>query len=145
MNQAKILLIEPDRVLARSYIKFLSSFGFSITHVSTAQDALIAADKTCPDLVICELLLVSHSGIEFLYEFRSYHDWQGIPIIILSNVSLGEFFGSQKGLYSTLGVGKYLYKPSTSLKALLKEINELIGEGRAYESTKDQSHSTISD
>lgn len=119
-----ILLIEPDRRLAATYQKALKTAGHDVTTASGAQAAIMAADNAKPDLVILELQLVGHSGIEFLYEFRSYLDWQAIPVIIQSQVPPGEFSDSRQLLAQELGVKAYLYKPHTTLRRLLAEVDE---------------------
>lgn len=122
---AQILLIEPDRVLARIYFEALTSAGHKVQICATAQAAIFCADEIKPDIVLLELQLVAHSGIEFLYEFRSYPDWESIPVIITTNVPAGEFAGSWKLLRDQLAVSQYLYKPLTSLKRLVSTVNEL--------------------
>lgn len=121
---AQILLVEPDRLLARIYFECLTVAGHTVQICATAQSAIFCADDITPDVVILELQLVSHSGIEFLYEFRSYPDWQDIPVIANTNVPAGEFSGSWKILRDQLGVAQYLYKPVTNLKKLLSTVNE---------------------
>ena len=64
-----ILLIEPSRLLAEQYCRFFESRGHSIAWREDAQGGVIAADEQKPDVVIVELLLAGHSGVEFLYEF----------------------------------------------------------------------------
>lgn len=73
-----------------------------------------------------ELQLVGHSGIEFLYEFRSYPDWQNVPLIIHTHVPPSEFAGARDLLMKELGAHTYLYKPHTSLKKLLGTIREAL-------------------
>lgn len=120
---AHILLIEPDRVLAETYTQSLKSAGHSVTPCASAQSAILAADKNRPDLVILEIQLIEHSGIEFLYEFRSYSDWQSIPIIIHSIVPGLEFNNNRKILREQLKVENYLDKQKTSLAELVKRVN----------------------
>ena len=120
-----ILLIEPDKVLAKTYSRLLKGRGDRVAVANTAQQAVIKADNSKPDLVILELQLVSHSGIEFLYEFRSYPDWQKIPVIINSSVPAIEFIGSSNGLSGELSITRYLYKPNTSLRQLLRAVEEI--------------------
>jgi DNA-binding response OmpR family regulator len=123
---SNILLIEPDHILADTYRQALANDGHQITAVPTAQAAISAADDAKPDLVVLELQLVEHSGIEFLYEFRSYTDWQAIPVIVQTQVPPGEFQGSWPLLRQELGVQAYLYKPQTSLKQLRQHVSEFI-------------------
>lgn len=121
---AHILLIEPDRKLAATYAQALMVHGHSVVVGTTAQKGILAADDRKPDVVVLELQLVAHSGIEFLYEFRSYADWQAIPVIICTNVMPGEFAASEQ-LLNRLGVRAYHYKPRTSLKMLVESIEEI--------------------
>lgn len=120
---AEILLIEPDRLLAESYVRALEAAGHGVNAASGAQAAILAADAIRPDMVVLELQLVEHSGIEFLYEFRSYQDWQGVPVIIQTNVPAAEFNDSWRLLRDELGVREYLYKPHTSLRQLIASVN----------------------
>jgi DNA-binding response OmpR family regulator len=127
----KILLVEPDRPLAKTYASALQSAGHAPGVSGGAQAAILAADHIKPDLVILELQLVEHSGIEFLYEFRSYDDWQATPVIIHSHVPQNEFAGSLDVLKSQLGVSVYLYKPQTSLKDLILAVQDELAAVKA--------------
>jgi len=119
----KILLVEPDQKLAQTYTEYLVARGHAVVGRMGAQSGILAADCQEPDVVILELQLAAHSGAEFLHEFRSYGDWQHIPVIILSNVAPQEFRASEK-LLRKLGVKVYLYKPTTSLAGLLSAVEE---------------------
>lgn len=121
-----ILLIEPDSVLANTYQQALKQTGHAVRLSRTAQEAIHSADMVRPDLVILELQLVSHSGIEFLYEFRSYTEWQSIPVVVHSVVPPAEFQASWQVLKGDLGVRAYHYKPRTSLKKLLSVVHEFV-------------------
>lgn len=111
-----ILLIEPDKLLASQYAGFLNGKGYSVRHADNAQDAVLAADRQSPDLVIIEPLLASHSGIEFLYEFRSYGEWQSVPIIVLSRATADDL-GLNDKARQDMGL-TVLYKPETTLDKL---------------------------
>jgi DNA-binding response OmpR family regulator len=120
---ADILLIEPDKLLAETYFLALDAAGHHVMACAGAQSAVMVADRHRPELVILELQLVEHSGIEFLYEFRSYPEWQAIPVIVNSLVPPAEF-QTNALLQDELGVVAYLYKPHTSLKQLLNTVSE---------------------
>jgi len=125
---ANILIIEPDRVLARTYAGALEATGHEVQASTTAQDALQAADETRPDVVLLELQLVSHGGVEFLYEFRSYADWQDVPVVIVSNVPPAEFNQSVGVMTKHLGIAGYCYKPQTNLKRLQRAVDSILAE-----------------
>lgn len=121
----KILLLEPNRMLAQQYIRFLSNEGYRVAWCENAQHGVAEADALQPDLVIVELLLAGHSGIEFLYEFRSYADWLKVPVLILSGINQLSAGVSDASL-DELGVGAYLYKPETSLVQLGRQVRKLL-------------------
>jgi DNA-binding response OmpR family regulator len=100
--------------------------GHEVQAAGSAQAAIMSADVIRPDLVILELQLVEHSGIEFLYEFRSYPEWQAVPVIVQSQVPPAEFAGSWQLLQDELGVRAYLYKPRTALVQLLSDVNKYL-------------------
>lgn len=122
---ADILLIEPDLILAKTYQQALAHEGHRVKVCAGAQSGILAADQHAPELVILELQLVEHSGVEFLYEFRSYPEWQNVPVVVHSNVPPGEFSESWRLLKNELGVAAYLYKPRASLRELLNQISQL--------------------
>ncbi len=112
-----ILLIEPDKLLASSYKVALERTGHIVSHAVSAQDAVHQADVAMPDVVVLELQLPSHNGIEFLYEFRSYSEWLNIPIVLHTFVPPHELAHAAT-LSAELGVVRTLYKPETSLVRL---------------------------
>ena len=120
-----VLLLEPDKVLQNLYVSTLESTGYTVVSASTAQEAISLADSAKPDAIVLELQLVEHSGIEFLYELRSYADWQKLPVVINTIVPPSEFKDNYELLMGELGAKSYLYKPDSSLKELTSSINEL--------------------
>ena len=123
---ARIILIEPDRSLAEIYVKAAKQAGHTLVPCASAQAAILSADQQRPDLLIIELQLIEHSGIEFLYEFRSYAEWADIPLIIQSNVPPSEFASNWQLFKEQLNISHYLYKPQATLRDLLKTIEQVL-------------------
>jgi len=122
---AQLLLIEPDDQLADDYTTALVYVGHRVSRVSGAQEAISAADKVQPHLVIMEIQLANHNGVEFLYEFRSYPEWQNIPVVILSMIPPTEF-KQATSLWKELCVYAYHYKPRTTLSQLIASVDGLV-------------------
>ena len=120
----RILLLEPNTLLGSQYVNYLKQHGFKVLWSQNAQTAIMSADKEQPDIVVIELLLAGHSGIEFIHEFRSYSEWRKIPIIILSRMPREQLAIDEKALRA-LGVVEYLYKPDTSLQRLKQRISNV--------------------
>jgi DNA-binding response OmpR family regulator len=115
-----ILLLEPNTLLAKTYTQALKHAGHSVAHVTGAQAAVDAADKKIPDLVISELNLSQHSGIEFLHEFRSYAEWLNVPVILNTVLTAAQIAPVVEALRRDLGIREILYKPRTSLQDLVR-------------------------
>ena len=116
-----VLLIEPDHSIALSIAKTLQMLGCKVARAASAQKAILAADVCMPDVVVLELALPLHNGIEFLYEFRSYAEWAHIPVIVFTTNNLLE-----PSLLLKLGVVKCLYKPQTSLQQLGAQVQHFV-------------------
>lgn len=120
-----VLIIEPNRLLGQTYVKSLHLTGLEARLAADAQEAIDYADTQRPDLVLIELQLANHSGLEFLHEFRSYAEWQNIPVIINTVIPQQRFNYSPQYL-EQLGIKKIIYKPSASLQQIIREIRALI-------------------
>jgi DNA-binding response OmpR family regulator len=118
-----ILLVEPDVVLANIYIQALEAAGHTVSYVRTAQAAIHAADRKLPDVVVLELQLAQHSGVAFLQEFRSYADWSHVPVVLHTLLPPTQLKPFKNALHE-MGARVQLYKPQTSLRQLVKTIND---------------------
>lgn len=125
MKSPHVLVIEPDKILASQIEEYLLSKNYRVTVAHDAQAAVLAADTTTPNVVVLEVLLAQHSGIEFLYEFRSYSEWQRVPVIILSRVSQADLQVSPKTMQD-LGIVAALYKPQSRLQKIGDAIDKAL-------------------
>lgn len=120
-----ILIVDADRVHKQACSTYLQNQGFTTAEAGSAQTAIGACEEYKPDLILVDLQLIGHSGVEFLHELRSYGEWQKIPVILLSSVpenSLLKFDDS----FRQLGIVRYAYKPETSLSKLHGYITEIL-------------------
>lgn len=120
---SSILLVEPDQTLASIYKKALEGLGHSVVCRRTAESAVMALDATPTDLVILELNMALHNGIEFLYEMRSYPEWQSIQVILHTNVRKTQL---NSPVLDRLDVSDYLYKPTTKLTQLQESVEAVL-------------------
>lgn len=113
----KIILIEPDQQLAKLYSSALEASGHQVKIATSAQAALYEIETLKPELIFLEIDIPGHNGLEFMYEFCSYTDWQDIKLVIHSSLR-PNLFEKMKVAWSELGVQDYLYKVDTSLQKL---------------------------
>lgn len=117
----RVLIVEPAIDFGRLLCKKMKTHNLKSDLAHSAQQALHLADKNKPNVVILELNLASHNGLEFLYELRSYQDWQNIPVIIYSHLTPEET-GLNKNAQQRLGITDYLYKPISNLEKLTTSV-----------------------
>lgn len=122
MPRPCVLLLEPDNFLGDIYAKALERAGHTVVWAKNAQQAIASADAQRPDVVVLELQLPGHGGVEFLYEFRSYPEWQGVPVVLHTFVALQ----NASALPPELGIMRHLYKPVTTLQALIRAVSETL-------------------
>ncbi len=107
----RVLLIEDDAWLAELYGEALSSVA-TVIHAASAETALESIDQHKPDLLVLDIFLPEHSGVELLHELASYDDTGNLPIVMLSAVSI-EDFALPKARWHHYGIVEYLYKPAS--------------------------------
>lgn len=120
-----ILLLESDRLLAKNIRAALERAGHRVVHIVEPQTAIAVSDSKTPELVIMELQLAGRSGVEFLFEFRSYPEWAAVPVIIMSNLPQTDAKAYLDSM-AKLDVKNYFYKPATSLTQLVEAVGQLI-------------------
>lgn len=120
-----ILLIEPDNALRKIYKAYLIQEGYSVVDAASAESAIHELDAAqSVDLIVLELQLANHNGLEFIHELRSYSEWQSIPILLHTFVP-PHSLRFDKNTLKTLGILGYLYKPTTSLSTLVDAVRNV--------------------
>lgn len=117
-----VLLIEDDLFLRELYLQALQKAGFIVQAAQDAQEGLDLLDEYGADLLVLDLMLPAHGGIEALHELQSHSDWQSIPVVVLSSVPRQRFVGAD---LTQLGVKHYLYKPDTTPEQLVNTLSQV--------------------
>ena len=119
-----LLLIEPDSSIAEIIVAELHG-KVSVAVVQTAEQAIESVDAKTPDVVVSELALADHSATGFLYEFRSYREWQNIPVVIYTNQKLPDAVIRSRD-WKLLNIHSCLYKSQTSLSNVIKTVEGVL-------------------
>lgn len=117
----RVLLLETDKLVAANISSLLEVNGFNVDWQVDPQEAIISIDLQPVHLIITELLLAGRSGVEFLYELRSYSDWQKLPVIIYTSVPEREVGLSTQG-FEQLNIEAYHHKSRVSAQTLLRSV-----------------------
>lgn len=113
----RLLLIEDDQRLADMVRDYLTSVGYSVTHVATGGDGLRLEERDAFDAIVLDLMLPDMDGLEVCRNVRAR---SGVPILMLT--ARGDAMDRVIGL--EIGADDYLPKPfePRELLARLKAI-----------------------
>ncbi|MFO0887394.1 MAG: response regulator [Candidatus Saccharimonadales bacterium] len=125
-SSTNVLVVEPDELLAKTYRRILTDSGYYVRSSTNAQDAIIDIDSTKPDVILVEIQLRLHNGIELLNEIRSYPDLSEIPIIVLTYVPEASFSSLLND--KQLKIVKYLYKSQATHQDILFAVQEALAQ-----------------
>lgn len=119
-----VLIVDADPVLRNASAQALDAAGFGVRLAASAQGAVAACEDQRPDVVVLELQLAGHSGVEFLHELLSYPEWQGIPVVLYTMVPEHDLQGFDAS-FKTLSIVRYAYKPDISLRKLTEIVHDV--------------------
>lgn len=129
---ATILVIDDSNLIAHIAKNILSGRGHDVMVARDGESGLEAAQNTCPDLILLDLVLPGIDGYEVCRRIKKNEATEDIPIIMLT--SRAESADKIRGL--ELGASDYVTKPfdegelvarvNTHLK--LKELYETLQE-----------------
>lgn len=123
-----VLVVEDDKKIARVVKAYLEGEGYRVIHAGRGKEAVAAAAKETPLLVILDLMLPDMGGEEVYQELKALSD---VPVIMLTARSSEE----ERVAGFALGADDYVVKPFSPrelmfrVKAVLKRARkqELIG------------------
>jgi len=119
----KILLVEDDVALSGVYKSRLQMEGFETAEVSNGEDALAAATKFKPDLILLDAMMPKISGFDVLDILRNTPETANIRIIMLTALSQP----NDKERAESLGVDDYLVKSQVVIGDVVERVKYHLG------------------
>jgi two-component system phosphate regulon response regulator PhoB len=109
---AKVLLVEDDFSLRDVYSARFAAEGYTVVTASDGEEALAAAVREHPDLIVLDVMMPKISGFDVLDILRSTPDTKSTKVIMMT--ALSQDADRQRG--EALGVDKYLVKSQVTLE-----------------------------
>lgn len=110
----KILVVEDDAAVRRLVTTTLTLHGYTCQEAKTANQALLELSTQPPDLVVLDLGLPDHDGVEVIHALR---EWSTLPVIVVS----ARLEDADKVEALDAGADDYLVKPF-SVEELLARV-----------------------
>jgi DNA-binding response OmpR family regulator/HPt (histidine-containing phosphotransfer) domain-containing protein len=83
-SQARVLIVDDDRLLLEGVAALLSPQGMKVTTLSEPSRFWETLEATAPDLLILDLDMPMHDGIELCRAVRTDPAWANLPILFLT-------------------------------------------------------------
>ena len=105
MLQKKVLVVDDDPVIGRSFSGVLSGKGYAVITAHDGEDALAKINSDTYDIVFTDIKMPGMSGIEVAQRIRERQPW--LPVVIITG------FGSDdnRKQAEAAGVSDFLDKP----------------------------------
>ena len=126
MDAKKILVVDDEEELLELIAKSLSGEGYTVTAVTTAEDAMDKAKTLLPDLILIDIILPDMEGPEAIRALNEDPLTGNIPVIFFSGIVTREQEG-EASCEVRVGERRYkaLSKPFSS-KELMTEVQKAI-------------------
>jgi hypothetical protein len=85
----EVMLISPQRAMARFVERELQACGYRVTNVKTSFEAIQLAVRTKPDMIICSALLDEISGVDLACALAAMPATCKIPFAVLTSFGWG--------------------------------------------------------
>lgn len=118
----KILFVEDEAALQKSFGETLEQEGYEIIKALDGKKGLKLAKEEKPDLILLDLILPRLSGFEVLEKLKDNEELKSIPVIILTNLERAEDIN--KAL--ELGATTYLVKANYSMEDIVNKVGKAL-------------------
>lgn len=122
-TKKKILLVEDDEALSGVYKSRLDIEGFETLSVLNGEEALSAAVKFKPDLILLDAMMPKISGFDVLDILRNTPETAQVKVIMLTALSQPK----DKERAESLGVDDYLVKSQVVIGDVIERVKHHLG------------------
>ena len=119
----RVLLVDDEPSIVKTVGKRLEVAGYEVLVAMDGEDGLAKAQLGHPDVILLDLMLPKKNGFEVCMSLKSDPRYQRIPIIIFT----GKGQEMDEQVCRELGADAYISKPHGGSKALLEQIEALLG------------------
>jgi two-component system response regulator AtoC len=114
MVKERVLLIEDEESLRHMLSVFLGKKGFAVTEAATGEEGLARAKETRHKVILCDVMLPDHNGLELMPRLREI-DHHQLMIVMSAYGSLDTAIEAIR-----LGAKDYISKPFEPRELLIK-------------------------
>ncbi|MBX4191614.1 MAG: response regulator [Candidatus Doudnabacteria bacterium] len=121
-KKVKVLIVEDEEILLTALCEELKQEGFEAIGAKDGMEGVEKATTEKPELILLDLVMPRLDGIGALKQLKENPDTQGIPVVILTNLS--DYDKVSEAL--SLGAMDYLVKANYRLEELVAKIKTVL-------------------
>ena len=118
--QKHVLIAEDTAVLRKAISRMVIGLGHIIVETADGQEALEAAKKEKPDLIISDINMPNMGGMEFIEKLQEDDQLKDVPVILLT--SMGDAGTISKAMQ--MGVIDYILKSTTNPQEIRERLQK---------------------
>ncbi|GBE18094.1 response regulator MprA [archaeon BMS3Abin16] len=118
----EIMVIDDDALILESTMLALETQGYSVVTVFSGAEGLTQLEKSCPDLILLDVMMPGMDGWETLRRIKEFEGCRDIPVVIFTVKEMG---GEELEKRKKLGVTAHISKPF-KLEHLFSQIEEAL-------------------
>lgn len=119
--QATLLAVDDDPIVLSALPSLLEPWGFRVIGLDDPRQFWHTLEATQPDLLMLDVEMPHHTGIELCQAIRQHADWQGLPVLVLTAHQESE---TVQQVFSA-GADDYITKPVVGAELLTRITNRL--------------------
>ena len=124
MTTKQILVVDDDPLMHRLYQHHLERAGYQMVSARTGREALDAAARQPPQLIVMDIMMPDMDGLEALRELKKGDATKAIPVIVIT--ANGHHIARKES--ESCGAAVFLTKPFSPMQ-LLTEIKRIVPPG----------------
>ncbi len=113
-TQRKVLVVDDDPVIARSFDRVLSGKGYAVINARDGEEALRKLKDEKYDVVFTDIRMPGMSGIEVAERVKASQPW--LPVVIVTGYGTEE----NQARARAAGVSGFLHKPLSPMRPLAR-------------------------
>jgi CheY-like chemotaxis protein len=123
-NEKKMIMIaEDDAFIGDIYEMKLKNAGYDVILANNGRDAIEKLESGVkPDILLLDIVMPYMDGFDVLEAMKNREEWNGIPVVLLTNLSQKEDI--DKGI--SLGAKDYLIKSHFTPTEVLSKVEKYI-------------------
>ena len=122
-GEGAVLVVEDDDATRELLVRLLEKEGHRVTEARDGREALAAAERSAPRLVLLDLMMPEMDGFEFIEALRGRPALASIPVVVLTARTLTE--EDRRRLNGS--VERIVQKGAQPLDQVLREVGALLG------------------